>query len=68
MADRRKYRDLDAFFLANEDRTHEWLAEQLGVDRSYISLLRSKQRVPSLPMALRIEEITGVPVQRLVAA
>lgn len=63
-----KYRDLDQFFTANPERTHEWLAEQLDVDRSYISLLRSRQRQPSLPLAVRISEITGVPVKALVAA
>lgn len=63
-----QYRDLNAFFEANDHRTHEWLAEQLGVDRSYVSLLRARLRQPSLPLALEIEKLTGVPVEALVAA
>lgn len=60
--------DLDAFFKSNPERTHEWLAELLGVDRSYVSLLRSRDRQPSLPLALEISRITGVPIEALVQA
>ena len=62
----KKYRDLDEFFRENDNRTHEWLAARVGVDRSYISMLRSGQRQPSLPVALAIERETGVPVEALV--
>lgn len=61
----KKYRDLDEFFVANPARTHEWLAEQVGVDRSYISMIRARQRQPSLSVALAIERVTGVPVEAL---
>lgn len=62
-----KYKDLDDFFRST-GRTHEWLADELGVDRSYISLIRSGSRQPSLPLAIAIERVTGVPVEALARA
>jgi DNA-binding XRE family transcriptional regulator len=62
-----KYDDLDDFF-RRSGRTHEWLAQRIGVDRSYISLIRSRRRQPSLPIAVAIKKETGVPVEALVGA
>lgn len=66
MARRKTYTDLDAFFRDHPTLTHEWLAKQLGVNRSYVSLLRSGERRPGRDLAVRIERITGVPVESFV--
>jgi transcriptional regulator with XRE-family HTH domain len=34
-------------------------AERFGIGRSYLSLLESGQKTPSLPLAVRIERETG---------
>lgn len=62
-----KYSDLDEFF-RETGKTHEWLADQIGVGRSYVSLLRSGQRQPSLELAIKIAHVTGVPVEALAQA
>lgn len=62
---KRRYRDLDTFFDAT-GRTQQWLADQLGVDRSYISLIAGGKRQPSLRLSLRIEALTGVAIKSLV--
>lgn len=35
------------------------LADRLNVDPSYITLLRKQRRIPSLQIAIKIQEITG---------
>lgn len=60
-----KYSDLDDFF-RKTGKTHEWLADLIGVDKSYISFIRSGQRQPSLAVAIDIEKYTGVRVESLV--
>lgn len=67
MKPRAKYKDLKAFF-EKTGRTQQWLAEQLDVDQSHISLITSGQRQPSLPLAVRIRDLTGVALESLVAA
>jgi DNA-binding XRE family transcriptional regulator len=62
----RKYKTL-ADYLDQTGTTQDFLAEKLGVSRSYVSLLASGERQPALPLALRIEALTGVPVESLVA-
>jgi transcriptional regulator with XRE-family HTH domain len=52
-------------FLDKQKRTQAWLADQLGVERSYVSLIASGKRQPSLGLALRIVAITGVPLETL---
>jgi transcriptional regulator with XRE-family HTH domain len=61
-----RYRDLAEFF-EKTARPQQWLADEIDVDRSYISLLVSGQRQPSLSLALRIAELTGVPIESLVS-
>lgn len=63
---KRRYRSLADYFEQTK-RTQASLAEALDVDRSYLSLIASGQRQPSLDLALRIERETGVPVETLVA-
>lgn len=62
----RKYKTLADYF-EQTGKTQDSLAERLGVSRSYVSLLTSGERQPGLALALRIETITGVPVEALVA-
>lgn len=62
-----RYRDLEEFF-DKTNKTQTWLAEQLGVDRSYVSLIANGNRQPSLHLALRIEALTGVPLKSLLRA
>ena len=62
----RKYRSL-ADYLEQTEQTQRALADKLGVNESYISLIASRQRQPSLRLALRIEAMTGVPVSALVS-
>lgn len=60
-----RYRDLNTYF-EKTGKTQRWLAEQLGVSRGYVSLIASGERQPSLTVSLRIEKLTGVPIQSLV--
>lgn len=46
--------------LKRHKRNQEWLAAQLGISRSYLSMILSGQRRPSLPLAVKLEEMTGV--------
>lgn len=66
---RRKHTTLAAYLVAGKrtGKTQQWLADQLGVERSYISRLASGDRQPALDLALRISELTGVPVEALVS-
>lgn len=64
---RARYCNLAEFFEHTQPkRTHQWLADRLGVDRSYVTLIANGLRQPSLELALRIEEETGVPLKSLV--
>jgi transcriptional regulator with XRE-family HTH domain len=63
---KRKYLTLAEYF-EKTGNTQDSLAAQLGVSRSYVSLLASGERQPALSLALRIEGLTGVPLSSLVA-
>jgi transcriptional regulator with XRE-family HTH domain len=63
----RRYRNLADYF-ARTGKTQQSLAARLGVSRPYVSLLASGERQPSLDLALRISELTGVPLDALVVA
>ncbi len=54
-------------YLKRTDTTHAALANLLGISRSYVTLLASGDRQPSLPLALRIQALTGVPAAALVS-
>jgi transcriptional regulator with XRE-family HTH domain len=49
--------------LKRKKHTQQWLAGQLGISKSHMSQILSGQRRPSLTLALRLEELTGVPVR-----
>jgi transcriptional regulator with XRE-family HTH domain len=62
-----RYPSLAAFF--GEDRPgRASVAKKLGISESYLSLLVDGKRTPSLPLALRISKLTGVPVDALQGA
>lgn len=42
------------------------VANQLGISAAYMSMLVSGERQPGLRLALRIEDVTGIPVRALV--
>ncbi len=51
--------------IASSGRSRKDWAEDLGISRSFLSLLEAGQKRPSLELAVRIERATGgaVPVQ-----
>lgn len=53
-------------YMANADLTDAALAGMVGCDRSMITKIRHGKAVPSLPLALSIQRITGVPVESFV--
>lgn len=42
------------------------LAREVGCDRSMITKIRLNQATPSLPLAVRISQYTGVPIENLI--
>lgn len=50
--------NLDSYLTQN-NLEHKEFAEKIGVDASYISLLRNYKRTPSLPVAMNISKVTG---------
>lgn len=42
------------------------LAREVGCDRSMITKIRLNQATPSLPLAVRISQYTGVPIEKLI--
>lgn len=57
-----------AAFMEKRGKTQDWLAEQLGVTASYVSLLLAGKRTPSLDIATKIERITGIAPRHFVGA
>jgi transcriptional regulator with XRE-family HTH domain len=47
--------------------TQVQLAHRLGVSRSYLSMLVNRKRTPSLAVAFRIQELTGLPAEAFVS-
>lgn len=60
----RIYPDLRTFF-HKSGRTQAWLAEQLGVSQGVVSQYVNGQTAPSLEVAVRIMDLTNVPVESL---
>lgn len=61
----RRYRTLADYF-EQTGKPYRELADRLGITPVYVALLVRGRRTPSLPMALRIQEMTGVPVETMV--
>lgn len=53
---------LAQFFQDNPTRNQSWLAQELGVSDAYVSLMVAGKRQPKLPLAFRIQALTGVPM------
>ena len=64
---KQRYRTLNDYF-EQTGETHQSLADALGVTAAYVSMLRSGQRQPGLTLALRIHDLTGVPMEALLLA
>lgn len=59
------YKTLAAYF--GKDRPSQAdTAATLGITESYLSLIISGDRQPSLDLAVRISDLTGVPVDTLI--
>ncbi len=50
-------------WLDEQGQSQVWLAEQLGVTPSMVSQILSGDRSPSLKLAARIEDLTGIPTR-----
>jgi plasmid maintenance system antidote protein VapI len=53
-------------FLESVEQTQTWLAGELGIAPSTLNDIMKGRRQPSLPLAVRLSEMTGVPVERFV--
>jgi transcriptional regulator with XRE-family HTH domain len=64
---RRIYPSLDAFFkFEGNHGTATRLAEELEINPSYLSLIRSGRRMPALDLALKISRRCHVPIESLI--
>jgi transcriptional regulator with XRE-family HTH domain len=52
--------------MADEGIKDAPLAVEVGCDRSMITKIRLQQATPSLPLAVRISQRTGVPIESLI--
>lgn len=57
-----------AAYLAATGRSQSAVADELGISKSYLSMLLSHQRHPSGALALRIAETCRVPLESLFRA
>jgi plasmid maintenance system antidote protein VapI len=48
-------------------RTQMWLAKQLKVSPQYVAMILNGRRTPSLPIALRLEDLTGIPAKEFIS-
>ena len=54
-------------WLFKHDRNIEWLAQQVGVSASYITMILAGRRTPSLKLAKKLAETTGVAATKFIA-
>lgn len=54
-------------WLKRNGRNQDWLAAELGISKSYLSMLLSRKRTPSLALAIHLNELTRVPVGEFVS-
>jgi transcriptional regulator with XRE-family HTH domain len=64
---RRAYPNLEMYF-RKSGVSQRALAKRVGVDPTYISLIRNGHRVPSLKIAAKIAELANVPIESLLKA
>lgn len=67
MADERTPLTSLALWFNRSNYTQKAVAAVLGITEAHLSHLVAGNRQPSLPLAIAISELTGLPVQELVA-
>jgi transcriptional regulator with XRE-family HTH domain len=55
-----------AEYMAEKNIKDAPLAKEVGCDRSMITKIRLNQATPSLPLAVKISQYTGVPIEKLI--
>lgn len=55
-------------YIHDKRTTASAVAAELGISRQFFSEIRSGKRTPSLVVAVRIEDLTGIPPRSFVAA
>jgi transcriptional regulator with XRE-family HTH domain len=48
-------------WLRGRGQSQQWLADELGITASYVAMILNGRRTPSLPVAKRLEDLTGIP-------
>jgi transcriptional regulator with XRE-family HTH domain len=56
------------WWLYKHGRTQAWLADQVGVSANYITMILSGARTPSLKVATKLADITGIPSRKFIAS
>lgn len=54
-------------WLAQHGRTQTWLAQQIGVTTNYVNMILAGSRSPSLRVAKRLEDVTGIHATKFLA-
>jgi DNA-binding XRE family transcriptional regulator len=60
-----RYKNI-AEYLKSKGMTETELAEKAGVTQACINQIKTGKRTPSWRVALRLKEITGIPLERLI--
>lgn len=58
-------RNLTDFFEREGSMSRAECARQLGISQPYLSMIENRKRRIPLPLALRIRDLTGVPLESL---
>jgi len=54
-------------WLKTSRRSQRSLAQELGVSPAYIAMILASKRTPSLPIAKRLQDVTGIPAPEFIA-
>lgn len=54
-------------WLYQHGRTQQWLAERIGVTPNYVNMILSGARTPSLRVAKRLQDVTGISAVKFIA-
>jgi len=54
-------------WLVQHGRTQAWLAQQIGVTTNYVNMILAGARSPSLRVAKRLEDVTGIHATKFLA-
>ena len=50
-------------WLGKRGHTQRWLAREIHVSPSYVAMILNGRRTPSLLIATRLQELTGIPAK-----